>query len=234
MFYHNDAQLERSSVVANCSMNRERSLAGSNGYDVELGFQPLDFLRSILAKNQQAKWLDLCCGTGRAVEQAAQIIDVSDLPIEILGVDLVGAFLPSASRRLRLIEASLSTWAPHTTFDLITCVHGLHYVGDKLGAIAKACSWLSRDGLLVAHLDTANLRLLETGLPSRTFVTALRKAGVEYWPRKHLIRCQGFRQLEIPFQYLGSNDEAGPNYTKQPAVHSFYTSDHTPSSQTTR
>ncbi len=66
MFYHNDALLERSSVVANCSMNRERSLAGSNGYDVELGFQPLDFLRSILAKNQQAKWLDLCCGTGRA------------------------------------------------------------------------------------------------------------------------------------------------------------------------
>ena len=40
-----DDELERSAVVANCRMNRERDLTGSNGYDREIGFDPLDFLR---------------------------------------------------------------------------------------------------------------------------------------------------------------------------------------------
>jgi hypothetical protein len=39
-----DDFLERSAVVANCRMNRERELLGSNGYGRELGFNPLDFL----------------------------------------------------------------------------------------------------------------------------------------------------------------------------------------------
>ena len=37
-----DDRLERSAVVANCRMNRERGLLGSNGYDRELGFDPID------------------------------------------------------------------------------------------------------------------------------------------------------------------------------------------------
>jgi len=44
-----DEELERSAVVANCRMNRERGLAGSNGYDRELGFHPLDFLKGRIA-----------------------------------------------------------------------------------------------------------------------------------------------------------------------------------------
>ena len=35
-----DDELERSAVVANCRMNRERGLIGSNGYDKELGLRP--------------------------------------------------------------------------------------------------------------------------------------------------------------------------------------------------
>ena len=62
---------------------------------------------------------------------------------------------------LRLVEASLSTWRPDRPFDLITCVHGLHYVGDKLGLIARAASWLAEDGLFVASLDLANLKLAD-------------------------------------------------------------------------
>ena len=50
---------------------------------------------------------------------------------------------------LRLVEASLSAWRPDRSFDLITCVHGLHYVGDKLGLVARAASWLAEDGLFV-------------------------------------------------------------------------------------
>ncbi len=68
-----DDILERSAVVANCRMNRERDLLGSNGYDRELGFNPLDFLREKLAHQDQADWLDLCCGTGKALIQAARI-----------------------------------------------------------------------------------------------------------------------------------------------------------------
>ena len=40
-----DDELERSAVVANCRMNRERDLTGSNGYSKEIGFNPLDYLR---------------------------------------------------------------------------------------------------------------------------------------------------------------------------------------------
>ena len=37
-----DDQLEQSGIVANCRMNRERSLTGSNGYARELGFDPIE------------------------------------------------------------------------------------------------------------------------------------------------------------------------------------------------
>ena len=50
----NDA-LDRSSVVANCRMNRERTLAGSNGYAKEIGFNPLDWLK--ISGKVQARWL---------------------------------------------------------------------------------------------------------------------------------------------------------------------------------
>ena len=39
-----------------------------------------------------------------------------------------------------IFEASLAAWRPERTFGLITCVHGLHYVGDKLGLISRAAS----------------------------------------------------------------------------------------------
>lgn len=44
-----DAELERSGVVANCAMNRERQLAGVSSYARELGFSPLAFLAGRLA-----------------------------------------------------------------------------------------------------------------------------------------------------------------------------------------
>ena len=152
-----DDELERSAVVANCRMNRERNLLGSNGYDRELGFNPLDFLKERITTTHPVTWLDLCCGTGRALSQAARQIHSEGLTsqIEIVGVDLVGMFdqTNSSPSCLRLVEASLSTWSPDRHFDLITCVHGLHYIGDKLGLIARAASWLAEDGLFVANLD---------------------------------------------------------------------------------
>jgi hypothetical protein len=69
-----EGELEQSAIVANCRMNRERGLVGSNGYDRELGFNPLDFLKGCVAPGRPAAWLDPCCGTGKALIEAARIV----------------------------------------------------------------------------------------------------------------------------------------------------------------
>ena len=217
-----DNELERSSVVANCRMNRERGLDGSNGYARELGFHPLDRL----VPGQPFRWLDLCCGSGRALIEAAHRARNRVEPTEILGVDLVGRFAPidPALTTPRLVETSLSTWNPDPgpQFDLITCVHGLHYIGDKLALIARAAGWLAEDGLFVATLDPANLRVADVPASTRHLHASFRRAGFEADPKRRLIRCPGRRSLDLPYRYLGADADAGPNFTGQPAVTSVY------------
>src|SRR6187549_1338222 len=114
MEYLSDEILERSSVVANCCMNRERNLTGPNGYTRELGTNPLDLLRARIPSAAPVRWLDLCCGSGMALVEAAQIVVDEGLvaQVQILGVDLVGRFFHASSQLtcLSLVEASLSTW----------------------------------------------------------------------------------------------------------------------------
>ena len=142
-----DDVLERSAVVANCRMNRERNLTGSNGYSRELGFNPLDFLRDRIAIGTRCRWLDICCGSGTALIEAAEAIRREGIAekVEIVGIDLVGMFSTFGSELncLRLITSSITVWQPIQSYDLITCVHGLHYIGDKLSVVAKAISWLT-------------------------------------------------------------------------------------------
>ena len=94
MQFVNDDTLERSTVVANCRMNRERCLTGTHGYARDLAFNPLDFLTNVLTDHGQGAWLDLCCGTGRALIEAAERVQTDGLAsrVEIVGVDLVGLF----------------------------------------------------------------------------------------------------------------------------------------------
>jgi SAM-dependent methyltransferase len=219
-----DDELERSAIVANCRMNRERELSGSNGYSREVGFNPLDFLRARMASGRMVAWLDLCCGTGRALIQAARVSQAEGTDVEIVGVDLVGVFhRPDPDlTHLRLVEASLRTWRPGRQFDLITCVHGLHYVGDKLGLIARAASWMVEDGLFVANLDLKNLKLADGMAWGRKVVADLRRAGMEYARRRRLLSYRGRKDVSLPYRYLGADDGAGPNYTGQPAVDSYY------------
>ena len=220
-----DETLERSAVVANCRMNRERDRLGSNRYDPELGFNPLDLLQERAASGRSVARLDLCCGTAKALIQAARMMQ--DGPtvdrIDIVGVDLVGLFDPPEPylTRLRLVEASLTSWRPDRTFTLITCVHGLHYVGDKLGLISRAASWLAEDGLLVANLDMANVKVDDGQEPSRVLTDSLRRAGVLFNRRKRTITCRGRRTLDLPYRNLGADDQAGPNSTGQLAVNSY-------------
>ncbi|URN02107.1 class I SAM-dependent methyltransferase [Actinomadura madurae] len=201
-----DAALEQSAVVANCAMNRERRL---DGYARELGIDITELAGD--------RWLDLCCGTGRALADAATALPET----EIEGVDLVDHFVPRANA-LRLITASVTTWQPDRPSDLITCVHGLHYIGDKLGLLTRAASWLTGDGLLVANFDAGSIRLPDGTPAGRRLNAALRQAGFTYDARRRRISIRGNRTIDLPYLYLGADDQAGPNYTGQPAVHSFY------------
>jgi SAM-dependent methyltransferase len=208
--------LEQTAVVANCQMNRERELQGSNGYEVELDFPLLAWLH----ERGSARWLDLCCGSGRALVQAEQLLGEH---VELWGVDLVDFFWPRSPRsRVRLVVSPLREFAPAAPFELVTCVHGLHYVGDKLGLLHKMASWLVPGGVLRAHLDLDHV-LLEGRAQPRRLVQQLRQAGFGYEPEHHLVTASGPVAAELPWEFVGARPGA-PNFTGQPAVESFYTS----------
>ncbi|HET6878932.1 MAG TPA: methyltransferase domain-containing protein [Pirellulales bacterium] len=227
-----DEELERSGTVANSSMNRERGLTGPNSYEKELGFNPLRFLRerSTAVKRatagQRAAWLDLCCGNGRALCEAALELTSQGEPqqFELLGVDLVATWprLPPELSCVAYQAASLHSWRPTRKFDLITCVHGLHYVGDKLGLIERAMEWLSSGGRFVAHLDLANLSLADGTSMNRRLRATFRKFALPYDPRRRLLAVDGPRAIDFGYRYLGADDEAGANATGQRAVNSYY------------
>jgi SAM-dependent methyltransferase len=194
-----DEALWRSSVVANCEMNRERGLAS---YRRELGTD--------LTLKAGARWVDLCCGSGRALAEAARE------DVTIVGVDLVDHHV-AARPGLSFVVAPVDEWEPGTPVDLVTCVHGLHYVGDKLGLLVRAASWLAPGGRLVANFDVAGVRRADGTPIGRTLTEALREAGFTYDSRRRRIGYTGEGRPRLPFVY-----RAGPNYTGQPAVHSRY------------
>ncbi|MHA5052660.1 class I SAM-dependent methyltransferase [Streptomyces sp. SD15] len=211
-----DDELAGHSVVANSTMNRERVLTGVNSNTRELGFAPAEFLSG---HGPAPSWLDLCSGEGLALRAAAQRLPQA----VITGVDLVGPLLRAAlPDGLELITADLGRWSPARRYDLITCVHGLHYIGDRLALLERAASWLTSTGLLVAHLDPATLRRPDGGDASRPVLAALRAAGFAYSARHHRLSLRGGRSITLPFTYLGADPHAGPNYTGQPAVASYY------------
>ncbi|GAA1374433.1 class I SAM-dependent methyltransferase [Streptomyces beijiangensis] len=207
-------------MVANNTMNRERGLAGVNSYARELGFDPLSHLS---ARSASPSWLDLCSGEGRALRTAAAQLPATAV---LTGVDLVGPLdAVPVPPGLELITASVTAWEAPRTYDLITCVHGLHYVGDQLGMLARAASWLAPDGLLVAHFDPVSVRTADGRPAARSAVAALRKAGFTYSAAHHRLTLLGPRIVRLPFRYIGADPASGPNYTGQPAVASYYQRD---------
>lgn len=221
-----NSALQKSSIVANSLMNRSRKCSGGNSYEKELSFDISGFLQLRATSEKQTDWLDICCGEGKALIEAAVVFgkENRDLNIKITGIDLAGIFArtPPEFKFLQLIETSFENYEPASEFDLITCVHGLHYIGDKLEFLQKAVLFLKPDGILLANLDLSNFKF-ENGKPaSRKIVKALRENGFEYISEKHLIICQGKKEIEFNFEYLGADDQAGANYTKQAVVDSYY------------
>jgi 2-polyprenyl-3-methyl-5-hydroxy-6-metoxy-1,4-benzoquinol methylase len=242
----NSRDLEKSSVVANSLMNRERKAIGSNSYQHELGFNPIEYIVNILnekvrtacltskelqvykakAHNQQTSfsWLDICCGSGKALIESTEILTSKGFSdrVKLIGIDLVDFFQPYDQNltSLQLLATSVNDYNPNQQFDLITCIHGLHYIGDKLSIIKKAISWLEPTGLFVANIDLDNLRFEDGTVAGRSILATLRKQGVVY--KNHLLKHKGNKLLRLPYEYLGASDKAGPNYTGQASVNSYY------------
>ncbi|HEV2637624.1 MAG TPA: methyltransferase domain-containing protein [Actinocrinis sp.] len=209
-------------------MNRVRGLSGVNSYARELGFEPFEWLVGRgrgLGVDGGVGWLDVCCGAGLALLEAERrfVEEAPEVDVALVGVDLVDYFGASArSGRLSLVAQSAGEFRAERDFDLVTCVHGLHYVGDKLGLIGRLVALLGVDGLFVADFDVELVWEVGGRSAARRVLGALRRAGVEYDRRRHRISCTGARVLEFGGRYLGADDAVGAGYTGQAAVRSYY------------
>lgn len=221
-----DLALERSEVTSNAAMNRSRGIAGVNSYSKDLDFEVLKFLHVRTMQGESAEWLDLCCGTGKAlIEAGRELVRLApNAKLTIRGVDLVDMFeaVPPTLGCVCLHSCPVRDFLPDRTFDLITCVHGLHYLGDKLGQISRFVSWLKPTGCFLANLDLASIRSESDKSLASSVGKNLRRAGISYDSRRKLLTCNGPATLPQTWTYLGANDSAGPNYTGQPATNSYY------------
>ncbi|ONI86386.1 SAM-dependent methyltransferase [Actinosynnema sp. ALI-1.44] len=208
MHLAHEEELLRSDVVANRSMNRTRPLTGRDSYRTALAFD--------IVAHQPATWLDLCCGSGKALIDAAALLPGT----AITGLDLVDQFTTATAATVDLVAAPVSAWQPEHRYDLITCVHGMHYIGDKLGTLTRAVQWLAPKGVFVANFDATAVRDRD-GNPLNV-TKALRAADFDYNARTRRIRKIGPDTTPFPWRYLGADKSAGPNYTGQPAVDSYY------------
>lgn len=215
-------KLEQSDIVANITMNRNRALMGDNSYGKEFDLNPVAELAGRLKDNGKAAWLDLCCGRGRALIDAAIAFDTNDLTLH--GVDLVDHFDPRSKQypAITLTVSSLHTWTTLQRYDLVTCIYGLHYIGDKLGVITKAVSWLKPHGIFLANLDLNHV-LSQNGLVfTQELIHWFQASGFEIDLQSGVLGKTGSVVISSPFEYLGADDRAGPNVTGQPGVASYY------------
>lgn len=222
-----EKELVWSAVVANSAMNRDRNASGINSYEKEFKFIPADYLERLVRTHGQASWLDLCCGSARALTQTAHVLAEKRLQhhIRLKGIDLLDTFPPAAEHFsfLDLAVTSVVDWQPEQSYDLITCSHGLHYLGDKLKVIAMALAALNKNGYFVAHLDLNNIYV--NGAPQGDFFKKIfAQNHIHYNARTRIISCNDVQSFIYNLHYLGADDQAGPNYTGQGAVTSYYDS----------
>ncbi len=132
-------------------MNRFRRLHGENSYAGELGVDVLDVLP------MGGRWLDIGCGTGVAVREAARLRP----DVQIVALDLFAGF--HDGRRppdnLRFLQADAARLPLRTKFDLITAVHVLHFLDDKQACLAGWFDLLAEGGRLYANLDPGDVYL---------------------------------------------------------------------------
>lgn len=212
-------------VVANSKMNRKRNASGVNSYEKELKIKPEVILEALIHHFGSVKWLDVCCGEGKALIQAAEYLAAKGLQDKAIlkGIDLVDAFqpIPATITCVDLEIKSMVEWTSSEQYDFITCVHGIHYIGDKLKVLSTIFSLLSEQGIFIANLDLNNIHFLNDDA-QKYLKSIFTQNDIQYNSRTRLITCKGPRQINFNVTYKGANDEAGPNYTGQDAVCSVY------------
>ncbi|MCE3225824.1 MAG: hypothetical protein K0S32_375 [Bacteroidetes bacterium] len=215
-----------SPIVANSRMNRARNSSGINSYEQELKFKPEDYLEELIKKTGKAAWLDICCGEGKALIQTARYLSTKKLTnkCHFLGIDLLDTF-PEVDKEISFLKfksVPVNEWVPDQKYDLITCIHGLHYLGDKLKAIETVVSALTPSGLFIANLDLNNIRIDKKD-SSSILKKSFKENGFVYNPRQKLLQKRGTANVHFSLNYLGADDAHGPNYTGQDSVASYYT-----------
>jgi ubiquinone/menaquinone biosynthesis C-methylase UbiE len=212
-----------SPTVANSRMNRGRNSSGINSYEQDIHFKPEDHIQTIIDKNGCAFWLDLCCGEGRALVQVYQYFAQANLAdkIKLVGIDLVDVQNRNLPVQIKIYTGSILNFIPNEKFDLVTCIHGLHYVGDKLKMITKACSLLNTAGLFIANLDLTDISIEKTN--SNAFLKSqFRKNHLSYDQKKRILEKHGGSAINFNCEYMGADDDHGTNYTGQESVKSYY------------
>lgn len=206
-------------------MNRKRKATGINSYEKDIQFHPISFLVDRI-QQENIRWLDLCCGEGNALIETARYFQTKQkkLPIQLTGIDLVNHFgdMSGLHQQLTLQSLNLSEWIPQKKYDLITCVHGLHYIGDKLGLILKAITALKSDGLFIGNLDIKNIKIVGDTNKAKLLPSYFKSQKISYNSRIKLLKVTGNQTIKTKFKYLGADDKAGTNYTGMEVVNSFY------------
>lgn len=225
-----DKSLEYSSTVANNKMNRQRQLIGINSYEEDLQYDIVAFLEAkFIQVNRPIRWLDVCCGEGRALLQASQLFAtfIEEERLKITGLDLVNYFHPKLQQveGVDLYVSPINTWQTSHSFDLITVVHGFHYIGDKLATFCKLGLLMEEKGLLLANFDTESIAIKNIGQSHFDLKKALKLQGIYYDNQNKILRCEGSKNLNFPLLYQGGDDTNYTTYTGMKGVKSYYSFD---------
>ncbi|MBW3600217.1 MAG: hypothetical protein KY475_23455 [Planctomycetes bacterium] len=78
------------------------------------------------------------------------------------------------------------------------------------------------DGFFLGHLDLDNLKLTTRRWFGGELGKQFKRSGLTYDRGRRLILCRGRRHIEFPWTFAGADDAAGPNFTGQGAVDSYY------------
>jgi len=220
-------QILTSHIVANSTMNRSRGLSGVNSYTKDLRFEVLSHLLERHKANGSVVWYDVCCGEAHALSQAAT--ELSDRGIrdgvKIIGADLVMSDPSDQSDQsnVTLIEGDVSTLLPTQKADLITCVHGLHYIGDKLGLLTHLSGMLAEGGIFIGNIDPANIRI--QGAVSNGWANIAKAAGIHKTHlvyKDHILKIVQPGRIGFNLVYKGATASEKPNYTGITVMDSWY------------
>lgn len=218
-------ELLASPLVANATMNRGRGLSGVNSYERDLRFAPLPFLAARAEARGEALWYDACCGQGRALADAGGQIDAAGWgsKVRLVGADLAGMFVSPLPPQVQFVQADALAFQPDAPADLITCVYGLHYLGDKLALLQNAYALLAPGGLFLGSLDAVNIRGPGGAPIFARLARRARQGGVRLEPKGQVLRLERTdAALDFGAAYRGAAASARPHASGITVIDSWY------------